>query len=168
MPDHTDSEEESLVKFLQDRFGEDDVVAVQATSGPWEVDNETYAESISSPTETVVGGSRWSGEASVFNETADAIHIARWDPQRVLWEVAAKQQLLRWITEETHYVCGDGWYTCSAATDERDGGYCYDEARLGTSCDCGRDGRVVTALRLLAIPYDDHADYDPKWRSPHV
>lgn len=55
--------------------------AAKASPGPWTVDSETYAETIHDRDHnSVVAGGRWGGEASVFSETADAIHIALWDP----------------------------------------------------------------------------------------
>jgi len=39
-----------------------------------------------------------------------------------------------------HYVCDeDCWYTCSAATEERDGGHSCDDSKSGKPCDCGLD-----------------------------
>lgn len=55
--------------------------AAAAVPGPWRIDNEIHAEAIYSANGTdVVSGGRWGGEASVFNDTADAIHIASWHP----------------------------------------------------------------------------------------
>lgn len=53
-----------------------------ATPGPWKVDDETYAETIYAADgfTAVVAGGRWGGEASVFNETADAAFIALLGP----------------------------------------------------------------------------------------
>lgn len=54
-----------------------------ATPGPWKADHREYPERIyGGPTESdaVVSGSRWNGEASVFDNSDDAYHIALWHP----------------------------------------------------------------------------------------
>lgn len=86
-----------LVEFLTARLDEDEHAARAATPGPWAVDDESYAEAVRAEDVAVVAGGRWGGEASVFESTADALHIARHDPARVLAEVDAKRQLLAWV-----------------------------------------------------------------------
>lgn len=81
---------------------------------------------------------------------------------RVLAEVDAKRRLLDRALAKQHTVCEDGWYTCGAATEERDGGECCDEGRIGP-CDCGRDAEVDAVLGLLALPYASHPDYRQEW-----
>jgi uncharacterized protein DUF6221 len=72
--------------------------------------------------------------------TTIAQHIARHDPARILREVEAKRRIII----EHHPVD-----PCDA----------HDVA-LGTiSCD---------TLRLLALPYADHPDYDERWRQHHA
>lgn len=80
-----------------------------------------------------------------------AAHIARHDPAAVLRRIAADRKLLDDLLAERHLVNdGDCWYTCRAATEERDGGEnCNDEER-GKPCDCGRDTRVQRRVRLIA------------------
>lgn len=81
-------------------------------------------------------------------------HAARWDPRRVLTEVASKRALLDTLLAEKHHVCIDQYYTCRAATVERDGGV-YGEGDQPGPCDCGRDERVHRYLQLLAQPYQE-------------
>lgn len=85
-----------LAQFLRARLNDDEQAARAATPGPWAVDSESFAEAISAGdgSVSVVAGGRWGGEASVFETTADAVHIARHDPARVLAEVDAKRALL--------------------------------------------------------------------------
>ena len=86
---------DELVAWLRAQFDEDERVAKAAEDGPWHVDHEHYAEAIySAGGVSVVAGGRWGDEASVFNDTADAIHIALHDPARVLREVEAKRAIL--------------------------------------------------------------------------
>jgi hypothetical protein len=70
-------------------------------------------------------------------------------PAAVLRRIAADRKLLDDLLAEKHHVCIDSWYTCPAATEERDGGT-YAETTGGGSCDCGRDERVQRRVRLLA------------------
>lgn len=85
----------SIIEFLTARLDEDEHAARAATPGPWNVDNTDYAESIYAPGGiAVVAGGRWGGEASVFDTTEDAVHIARWDPARVLADIHAKRLVL--------------------------------------------------------------------------
>jgi hypothetical protein len=67
--------------------------------------------------------------------------------------VAADRQILDDLIGERHQVVEDDWYTCPAATVERDGGDCSDENRIGDPCSCGRDERVKRRVRLLAEGY---------------
>jgi hypothetical protein len=73
------------------------------------------------------------------------------EPEAVLRRVAAARELLADLQAERHLVVeGDCWYTCPAATVERDGGDCCDDDRRGGPCACGRDARVERRVRLLA------------------
>lgn len=91
-------------------------------------------------------------------------HVALHDPARVLREVAAKRALLADITAEKHLVVdSDPYYTCLAATEERDDGKSWGHEKGGTDCNCGLDERVEQRLRLLAAPYSDHPDYREEW-----
>jgi hypothetical protein len=67
-----------------------------------------------------------------------AAHIARHDPARVLREVVAKRRLLE--------------------------GHGPDEC-LVPCCLCGRgEDYPCTTMRLLALPYADHANYREEWK----
>jgi hypothetical protein len=84
-------------------------------------------------------------------ETATAGHIALHDPASVLRRVAADRALLADLQGERHLVVdGDCWYTCTAATEDGDGGENCDDERRGNPCDCGRDTRVERRVLLLA------------------
>ena len=57
--------------------------AEEATPGPWKADHREYPESIRGGelgSVGVVAGSRWNGEANVFDNNDDAYHIALWNP----------------------------------------------------------------------------------------
>jgi hypothetical protein len=110
---------------------------------------------------------QWSGavemggdehELLLCNDSGVSRHIENFDPARVLRECAAKRALITDLTSERHEVVEDCWYTCAAATEERDGGTCCNDSR-GEDCDCGRDNRVARRLGTLAAVYADHPDY---------
>jgi hypothetical protein len=91
-------------------------------------------------------------------------HVTRHDPARVLSEVTAKRALLEDINAEKHLVVdGDPYFTCNAATEERDGGESWAREKWGTACGCGRDDRVERRLKLLAAPYSDHPEFRKEW-----
>lgn len=85
-----------LIERLRAAIDETERVALAATPGPWRVDSEDYAEIIYGNDDmvSVVSGGRWGDEASVFDSTADAIHIARHDPASTLRRCAADRKIL--------------------------------------------------------------------------
>lgn len=94
-------------------------------------------------------------EPVVYDESSPSpeqmAHIAATSPADTLRRIAADRELLTDLLGERHEVVeGDCWYTCSAATDEHDGGKTCDDTRLGKPCDCGRDARVERRVRLIA------------------
>lgn len=145
----------SLVEFLHARYADHRSAALGAkgdTLGEWEQDDgppediQLYAAS----------GKLTMGQAR---------HISRHDPAYVLADLDAKTALLDDLLAERHHVNdGDCWYTCTAATEERDGGQNCDDNRRGDPCDCGRDERVERRLRILAQPFATHPEYLEGWR----
>lgn len=84
-----------LAQWLGAQMDVDERIARAATKGPWLVDCETYAEAlIAGDGTSVIAGGRWGGEASAFESTEDAIHIAEHDPARVLREIEAKRGIV--------------------------------------------------------------------------
>ncbi len=130
-------------------------VALAATKGPWRATHrEDGTHHVFAASDRKVhrdGGYPADWPPEVVNPAADADHIARHDPAAVLRRIAADRALLDDLLAERHYVNdGDCWYTCRAATEERDGGEnCNDEER-GKPCDCGRDTRIHRYVRHLA------------------
>lgn len=154
----------AFLSFVNARLDEDEQTASAATDGPWLVDSQQYAEVISaSDGTTVVGGGRWGGEASVFESTEDAMHIARHDPARVLTEVDAKRQIIELhqpITDPTPPFKNTEGFLCSICTAA--GGAMYDQQRGILFTDL--TVFPCRTLRLLALPYTDHPDYRDEWR----
>jgi hypothetical protein len=81
----------------------------------------------------------------------------------VLAECAAKRRIVAEVESWRHLVVEDCWYTCPAATEEREGETTCNDATRGGSCDCGRDLRAQRVLAPLALPYADHPDYRAEW-----
>ncbi|MFC8676699.1 DUF6221 family protein [Streptomyces griseorubiginosus] len=96
------------------------------------------------------------GVVAVTPENADqdgvGQHIALHDPHAVLRRVAADRRMLDDLLTEHHTVSDDPFYTCPAATEEREG-ETNPSSRDGGACDCGRDARVYRRVQLLAEGY---------------
>jgi hypothetical protein len=132
-----------LVEFLRARLDEDDEAARAAGNRRWLVQDNIIELH---PEREDDGFMSWPTRA-------DARHAARWEPARVLREVQAKRQIIDEVMSWRHTVNEeDGWYTCGAATQERDGGECFDERNIG-ECTCGLDDRRRAILAPLAELY---------------
>jgi hypothetical protein len=81
-------------------------------------------------------------------------HVALQAPDQTIRRIEAMRALIADISAEKHRVIDDQYYTCPAATEERDGGS-YGETDGGGWCSCGRDERVQRRLRHLASVYPD-------------
>lgn len=136
--------EEDLIRFLLATLGEEEAIALKASNRRWlETDNIISLW----PEREDDGHMGWPTRS-------DARHAARQDPSRTLRRIKAERALVRDFPKELHVVVEDSWYTCPAATGERDGGESSNTSRTGM-CDCGRNDRVLRHLRLLALPYID-------------
>ncbi|WP_449342267.1 DUF6221 family protein [Streptomyces aurantiogriseus] len=141
------------MRWLGEQLDEDERIARTATQGPWSVDSGEYAEAIyaADRTTAVVAGGRWGGEASVFESTEDALHIAAHDPVRVLREIDAKRQLLTTYeaakrnSELPHPEFVQGVYPPAVFVS-------------------GYASALEYALRLLVLVYGDRPGYREEWR----
>lgn len=140
----------SIVDFLNARLAEDEAAAQAARDlmdEPWKIIPE-------GPEEENYGGEfRVSNGVTIAGrvEEAKAVHIARYDPARVLREVTAKRAIL----EDHRIVKAD------VDTEDFDFGCerCYfnrDEGVAG----CG----YCPTLKALAAIYSDHESYREEWR----
>jgi hypothetical protein len=141
----------TLTEFLLARIAEDEEVARNATVGPWWYDPSKM--NAVDHEESVFAGSRGpsaitvasTGPCDDIGSMADAAHIARHDPARVLAECEAKRR----IVEEHRTVA-------------------YEDAEMndvGTGCyTCGFADEECETLLILATIYADHPDYDESWR----
>ncbi len=126
------SDMDDLVQFLRDRLDEDEQAARAAHAPNWSTDGRTGLHY------GVEDG--WMTDALT---TADADHIARHDPARVLREVEAKRRLL---------------------TDYEENAADLDAQHAPDMDYVGRADGLETALQHLATAYADHPDYRDAWR----
>ncbi|MEU5157317.1 DUF6221 family protein [Glycomyces sp. NPDC021274] len=139
----------TLRDFIAVRLDEDEAAARAASQGKWEVDDPEYPHTIHANDyeAEVVSGGRWGGEASVFDRKADPLHIIRYDPARVLREVAAKRAIL-----ERHGISqGDGCTGCGVYLGRDDKWHPNVAAE-----DC-------EDLQALAAIWPEHPDFDSNW-----
>ncbi|MEV8523150.1 DUF6221 family protein [Streptomyces sp. NPDC052000] len=129
--------------------------AEAATPGPWEPkgedpgDDEVYTVHDGEHGDLVgdvVAYVRGGAGRTLANQYLMANHA---DPVAVLRRIAADRKFLDDLLAEKHHVCDDNWYTCFAATQERDGGT-YADTDGDTRCNCGRDTRVARRVGLIA------------------
>ena len=84
---------------------------------------------------------------------ADAAHIARHDPARVLAEVESKRAILDEVQSWSHrYLDEDPFFSCSQAVapgETEPGSGCADDERAGQPCDCGLGQRRAAILGPL-------------------
>lgn len=130
-----------LVEFLLARVAEDEAVARAATVTPWWYDPSKF-NSVDHE-ESVFAGERGPGAITVcstgpcddLESMADANHIARHDPTRVLAECKAKRQLIANALERTR-ILSDGQ----------------------------GPPEMIHDLRVMAEVYADHDGYHEEWR----
>lgn len=136
---------DELITFLRARLGEDEQAARDAThgfTGKWTTELG-YPVSVADP---LPRGASAFDQAVAFDEgspsTEQAAHIARHDPARVLTEVKAKRVIVDRYAE----------------VQEMDREDAEPEFAYGRAVGLGE------AVRLLALPYAEHAEYQESWR----
>lgn len=143
---------DDLVQWLHAQLDDDERTAQAAAAGPWSTrwtgqEHELVAPARAYPiAEWTYAIATQEPEASAQRaecDTANADHIARHDPERVLCEIKAKRQLL------AEHAPRDGRCRVCAA-------HAYDSwTRFRAPC---------PTLRLLALPYADRPGYRDDWR----
>lgn len=137
----------AMVAWLREQIAEDRRIAEAANSGPWHVDNQTFAESIYSADDTcVIGGGRWGGEASVFDSNEDALHIVRHDPRAVLARCDAYTAIL------------DRWVIGAGIPENKISSFIRGQ-------DDGYQQGCLDAIRDLAVSMADRDGFREEWRS---
>jgi hypothetical protein len=150
----------TLVEFLLARLAEDEEMARSAPGPRWVAKYRQKPEppfaveryAIASPVEFM--GQELGAQTVAFTEddTAESkalvYHAVRWGPARVLAECAVKRRLI-----EEH---GEGQPWSPA----RNPGRCRVCTAIGPDGGAARFRAPCPTLRLLALPYADHPDYD--------
>ncbi|MER5350604.1 DUF6221 family protein [Kitasatospora sp. NPDC002551] len=138
----------NLVAFLKARLDEDAKAAQGAWPGPWAVDEEEYGvvdpETGTEIADVIVCSTR--------QQQATSRHIIRHDPARVLADVDAKRRI---IAAHAAVVLRGG-----------PGARYFDTTTVCRSCEPPQfpeHAFPCATLRLLALPYADHPDYQPEW-----
>lgn len=142
-----------LVEFLKARLDEDErhALAVEDNSAPWRGRWVVHGEALKT----------YNGWTLIYKKAGDTTpfrpgllaHIARHDPARVLREVEAKRQIVELHQEG---VSND------LPPDEEptaEGIFCMACTPVGEP-----PFYPCSTLRLLALPYDDHPDFQEEWR----
>lgn len=142
-----------LVDFLKARLDEDEQIARRASEyaeAQWRLEEEFGETVLWWPPEPRIAekerehglpvvSDHWRGQTIESNGPSIAPHIARHDPARVLREVEAKRRIV--VAREK---------TPTEIEDPE-----FEE---------GTESALEYVLRLLALPYADHADYDANWK----
>lgn len=142
----------TIEEFIEARLIEDEAAARSATQAPWSYNPSKQwhdgmdFETLTNPQEFVGYGGpspfrgciATTGEASDPQSMADAAHIARHDPARVLRQCAAIRAMLRRHGEAER----------DPVLSERDAGF---------------EAGMYVCLELVAAAWSDHGDYDPSW-----
>lgn len=145
-----------IADFLRARIAERRAIAEAAANLQCDPENGWGITDNYAPAEK----RRWiAPHIGMLHEAESAEHVVANNPAVVLADLDAKLALIDDLLGERHEVVGDCWYTCAAATEERDGGETCNEDWLGRPCNCGRDARVNRRLGILARQFAGHPDH---------
>lgn len=143
--------------FLEARLAEDQAIAQWAArtrsgnpGGHWKVDCDCPGPCADDCDEERIDGDNLTIYAEGGHDNWQAQHIARWDPTRVLCEIAAKRAILA-LHMRGYAEFEDGTRIP----------FCEDR-----SADPDFNGDLwapCLTARLLAAPYADHKDFAPAW-----
>lgn len=148
-----------LITFLTARLDEDEAAALAATGTAWaweatgDKDNSWAVGHVEDEDGRPLSGEIEHGQGVIIDgvcegingRLADAAHISRHDPARVLREVEAKRAILAVHAQ----LNGSIWcQTCDPGADP------FGDSEAWYPC---------RTMRLLAAVYIDHADYQQEW-----
>ncbi|TKG58877.1 DUF6221 family protein [Prauserella endophytica] len=135
----------TLVEFLQARLAEDERVLRAAEGGHWEVSTIDGSSEIRE-TVTRLGVVYSFSGGCTDPDTAE--HIVRHDPVHVLRDIESKRRIIDEHPLDSNALHEPLCRTCASGTNDGD---------LEGEWPC-------PTLRLLALPYADHPDYQEEWR----
>ena len=151
-----------ITEFLKARLDEDEAAAAAASDGPWVPWRGRPGLGLRHLEYGVMLPGQGAGSLAAIAAAsrADAEHIARHDPARVLREVEAKRAILA-----EHRSLGGMFPNCSACARWAPGSYHgVEEEWEEPPDDMSRVGFSCRTVRLLAAAWSDHADYDSSWK----
>jgi hypothetical protein len=138
-----------LIAFLNARLDEDEAAAKDASGSDWRPGGSVWMMR-AHPSEVQMVRTD-AGLAVIHDDgspsDAEAIHIARHDPARVLREVAAKRRIVGELANEVNTIDAD-----------RDGWTGVHDRDLAADPLLGE-----VMLRTVAAIYSDHPDYRQEW-----
>jgi hypothetical protein len=145
---------DELITWLRAQIDEDERVALATTGGDWEVgptfgakDNRVYVKPIGFGIDTI-GTCVIAGQVANMPEyRANAIHIARQDPDRTLREVAAKRRILDEVVDEA-----------TSLDMSVDG-----DRRVGSRDMVAEPYIGHILVKLMALPYAGQPGYREEW-----
>ncbi|HEU4544069.1 MAG TPA: DUF6221 family protein [Jiangellaceae bacterium] len=162
-----------LASWVLAQIADDEAAARAATPGPWRYnpakhwrkpdstwfEEAVFAGPVGDDAICIAG----TGETDDTGSAADAVHIARHDPARVLAECAAKRAIV-----ELHKPRLNG-FVMGRPGESREQMHNRWNSRTEMVCPTCMDGvKRATApcltLRLLAQPYADRPGWGPAWR----
>jgi Family of unknown function (DUF6221) len=120
-----------IAEFLTARLDEDEATAVAASR--LQDDPENGWGAIPRPDVGSRGAATITPHIGLLYEAESVAHVVRWNPARVLADIAAKRKIVA--------LCADMLW----------------------ENENGPDIVAQETLRLLAAPHADHPDYDPTW-----
>lgn len=148
-----------LVSFLRERLDADEQAARAADGASWRVtaDQDDFDGDVLVGFTTLrdSGGEPMADDRRGPMASEDLTHIARHDPARVLAEVEAKRRIV-----DEHQTEGDTCRTCT--TEDRE--VLWDGETETVEWVHRSVAAPCRTLRLLALPYASHDDYDERWR----
>lgn len=152
----------SITEFLLARIAEDEEIAAYARCDEdrWSAVQKRDTLMIDTGPESM--GWTFGGGSGVWNcddpedgcwlyqacANAEGDHIARFDPTRIVAECEAKRRIVE------HHAC----------VPDSDGPDAYNLCAVCSSNGPEARGWPCDTLRLLALPYADHPDFDEEWR----
>jgi hypothetical protein len=143
-----------MVDWLRSTVRGDLEKARAATPGPWSVNSKDLAETIYGADHVaVVAGSRWGGEAPVFESDADAIHIATHDPGDTIARCETELAILNEHAPQGRMCCR----ICTAPELEihGDGGAVWEHTPVANPC---------RTVQLLGYGYRHRDGWKERWR----
>lgn len=133
-----------LAEFLLARIEEEESAATAATLGPWrwDIDGDlvtVHELPLPGGRDQLPGSVLWadgydSNDPTIVGRPTDREHITRWDPTRVLAQCRARRSVVQLL------------------------------APLAVDCGSCVGCPPCHTLRLLALPYGDHSEFEAGWR----